>query len=187
MPYIFAKFTFRIPWSSAESWNRIQDLKTYSKYSLYQPQNMNVLTQNAANKIVEMRALLHWCSFLIRNSVVFSSSQAYREFNHTAGPHFSNYPTIRLGVLDITLTLQMLALSIILPQYFSVNPQLPENICDKSCHSTVAFANRKPSFFDPASTLGSIHGYTKLLTCFRPSLVIPPCLLCKTHSQESQL
>lgn len=92
MPYIFVKFTFRISWSSAESWNRIQDLKTYSKYSLYQPKNMNVLTQNAANKIVEMRALLHWCSFLIWNSVVFSSSQAYREFNHTAGPHFSNYP-----------------------------------------------------------------------------------------------
>lgn len=139
---------------------------------------MIVLTQNAANKIIEMRALLHWCSFLIWNSLVFSSSQGHTSANTplSGSEHWiSHSPYKCLPLLSLY------------HQYYSVNPQLPENICDKSCYSTVAFANRKPSVFDPASTLGSNHGYTKLLTCFRPHLVIPFCHLCKTHSQESHL
>lgn len=104
--------------------------------------------------------------------MVFSSNHACREFNHTSAPHFSNHPT-SLRALDITLILHILVPSTIYQQYYSVSSQLPENICDKSYHSTVASANRK-EFFDPASTLGNIHGYKNWLSCFRPHLVITP-------------
>lgn len=133
-----------------------------------------IWTHNAANKVVKMRAILHRCAFSVPKIHCFPENRVYREYDHASEPLTSAMTS--LPVSEHWRSLLSPISWFLLPychQYCSVSPQLPENI------SVTRFAIEKSLLLDPASTLGSIHGYIDWLPCYRPHFVTLPSSLCK--------